>query len=489
MGGVNAPDALVETHSGVLRGEHADGLLVYRGIPYARPPVGPLRWRPTRPVAPWSGVRDARSFGMDAMQRNRPATSRAPGIAEDCLTLNVWAPSGSAGKLPVMVWFYGGSFMHGSASDLRTDGAIYARDGVVFVSVNSRVGIFGWLAHPELIAESGHGAAGNYGLFDQIMALRWIRENIAAFGGDPERITAFGVSSGGASIAALITSPLAKGVFDRAILESAGSFRPLATLDQAAAAGAALGSLEDLRALSAADVLAIEPKLVPAVRGLTTPRVLRPICDGWVISHDERDAYESGAFNPVAVIVGSNADEGARLTATWPIDDLGGYDAIVESNFPRRSADARRLYPAPADGDARRAVADMFGDTQFQLGARELARAIGKARKPAYRYVFTKRRAGIDDGPHHGGEVPYVFGHLDQPPQGNLGPPDDRDRALARAIRASWIHFAATGDAGPIDDMDWPIADQGFIDLGETTAAGISWREEQLDFLNAYARL
>jgi carboxylesterase type B len=482
-------DALVETHSGALRGEHVDGLTVYRGIPYARPPLGPLRWRPTRPVAPWSGVCDARHFGMDAMQRNRPVTSRAPGISEDCLTLSVWAPGQAADKLPVMAWFYGGSFMHGSASDLRTDGAIYAQNGVVFVSVNSRVGIFGWLAHPELIAESEHGAAGNYGLLDQIMALRWIRENIAAFGGDPERITAFGVSSGGASIAALVTSPLAKGAFDRVILESAGSFRPLAMLDQAAAAGAALGSLEDLRALSAADVLAIEPKLVPAVRGLTTPRVLRPICDGWVIPLDEREAYESGAFNPVPAIVGSNADEGARLTASWPIDDLDGYDAIVKGNFSRGESEARRLYPATADGDARRAVADMFGDTQFQLGARELARAIGAAGENAYRYVFTKRRAGMADGPHHGGEVPYVFGHLDESPQGNAGPPDARDRALSDAMRASWIRFAATGEAGPIGETAWPTADRGFVDLGETTEIGETWRDEQLDFLNAYARL
>ncbi len=286
-----------------------------------------------------------------------------------------------------------------------------------------------------------------------------------------------------------MTSPLAAGLFDRVILESAGSFRPLATLDAATAAGAELGSLAELRALSANAVLALEPRLIPAVRRLTAPRILRPIRDGWVIPLDERDAFETGAFQAVPAIVGSNADEGTRLTLTWPADDLAGWNKIVDDNFALRGDDARRHYPAMVDGDARAAVADMFGDTQFLLGTREIARALRRVGERAYRYLLTKRWAGMTDGPHHGGEVPYVFEHLDGPPWSKLGPPDARDVALSAAIRASWIRFAATGEPGLIDGVSWPTADQGFVDLGETTRIEQRWRDEQLDFLNVYARL
>ncbi|MEI9927390.1 MAG: carboxylesterase family protein [Sphingomonas sp.] len=473
-----------------MRGTIHGAIASYRGIPYAEPPVGTSRWRPPEPIAPLPGILDATEFGADAMQRNRPEGSRAPGIAESCLTLNVWTPAEPGSGRAVMVWFYGGSFTRGSASDLRTDGALFARDDVVFVSVNTRVGIFGWLAHSALAAESPHGAAGNYGLLDQIEALYWIRENIAAFGGDPERVTVFGVSSGGAALALLMTSPLAAGLFDRAILQSAGSFRPLADLATATAAGDALGSLADLRALPAEDVLALESRLVPAVRGLTTPRVLRPIRDGWVIPLDEREAYETGAFNPVPAIVGSAADEGSRLIGTWPVDDIAAWERIVADNFPLRRDEATALYPAAADAQARRAVADMFGDTQFQLGARELTRALAARGVPAFRYLFTRRRAGTADGPHHGGEVAYVFGHLDMPPHGNAkDPPDSRDRALADAIHGAWIAFAKTGSPGAVEGVAWPRADQGYLELGDTARIGTRWREAQLDFLNAYARL
>lgn len=480
---------LVETGAGTLRGSRTGDIAGYLGIPYARPPLGSLRWRPPEPAEPWTGVRDATAFPPDPMQRDRPAGSRAPGISEDCLTLNIWAPAGARGPLPVMIWFYGGSFTRGSASDMRVDGALFAREGVVHVAVNSRVGIFGWMAHPEAVAESPEAAAGNYGLLDQIAALRWIRDNIAGFGGDPGRVTLFGVSSGAAAIALLMTSPLAAGLFDRAILESPGSFRPLAGLDMATAAAEPLGPLAQLRALPAEAVMALEKRLVPAMRGLTTPRVLRPIVDGWVVPQDERAAFESGAFHPVPIIVGSVADEGSRLTASWPVDDRAAWREVVRQNFADDPERAEALYPAASDGDARRAVAEMFGDTQFQLGARELARAAVRAGVPAFRYLFTRRRAGAADGPHHGGEVPYVFGHLDMPPHGQSAiPPDPRDRALADGIRRAWIGFAATGDPGAIDGVPWPDAGTAYLELGDETRAGTGWREAQLDFLNDYAR-
>ncbi|MFM2272038.1 MAG: hypothetical protein RL702_1103 [Pseudomonadota bacterium] len=479
---------VVEAPVGALRGVREDGIDRFLGIPYGAPPIGPLRWRPPQPAEAWDGVRDAGSFGPDPMQRSRPAGSRAPGCAEDCLTLNIWAPAEPSAPRAVMVWFFGGSFMHGSAADLRSDGAVFAREDVVHVSISSRTGIFGWLAHPELVAESPEGSAGNYGLLDQILALRWIRRNIATFGGDPSRVTLFGVSSGGASIALLMASPLAAGLFDRVILQSAGSFRPLAGLDAAAEAGGQLGALSDLRALPAEAVLALEPRLVPAVRGLTTPRILRPIVDGTVVVQQERAAFRSGQFSAVPAIVGSNLDEGSRLIATWPVDDLAGWRSIIDANFPLEPDRAAALYPAAGDAEARPAVAAMFGDSQFQLGTRELARALRGKGAPVYRYLFTKRRAGAADGPHHGGEVAYVFGHLDCPPAGAVEtPPDQRDLALSRAMIKAWATFAKTGNPGEIDGLAWPDAADRMVEMGESTRLRSGWRDEQLDFLDAYA--
>lgn len=478
-----------KVQSGELRGEWLKDVAVFRGVPYAAAPVGDLRWRPPASAPAWLGVRNATAFGPDAMQRNRPASSRGAQISEDCLTLNIWSHGTPDEKRPVMVWFYGGSFVGGSASDARTDGESFARKGVVFVSVNSRVGVFGYLAHPELGEESSHGSAGNYGLLDQIAALQWIRQNIGAFGGDPARVTIFGVSSGGASIALLMTSPLAWGLFDQAILESPGSFRPLATLSAAMNAGEALGRLADLRAMSADEVLALEPKLIPAMRKLTAPRTLRPILDGWVIEQDERAAFEAGAFFPAPTIVGSNADEGSRLVASWPVDDVAAWSRVLDENFQYARDDAAKLYPAATDADARPSVAQMFGDTQFQLAARELARAISGRGKAVYRYVFTRQRPGVVGGPHHGGEVPYVFGHLDAPPIGSIEvPPTARDLALAEAIQGAWVRFAATGKPGSIDGIDWPVATDGFLVLGDRTEVGAYWREAQLDYLNEYVR-
>ncbi|MGZ5912480.1 MAG: carboxylesterase/lipase family protein, partial [Reyranella sp.] len=235
------PDlGIVRTEGGLLSGA-GEGIRVYKGIPFAAPPVGQRRWRPPEPAEPWDGIREATRFGADCPQELRPG-SRAGRTDEDCLTLNIWTPARAADEaLPVMVWFYGGSFLFGSASDIRFDGEAFARKGVVLVTAAYRVGLFGFLAHPGLTRESPHGSSGNYGLLDQIAALGWVQRNIAAFGGDPRRVTAFGVSAGSASIAMLLTAPLAAGLFQRAILESPGAFRPLASLDDAERAGTALG--------------------------------------------------------------------------------------------------------------------------------------------------------------------------------------------------------------------------------------------------------
>lgn len=486
--GWSASNPVVETASGRLRGVRNGKTAAFLGVRYGLPPVGHLRWKPPEPVRPWTDVRDATAFRPDPMQR-MPARPRAGGMSEDCLHLNIWSPASPGEKLPVMVWIFAGGFLFGSAADSNADGEVFARLGVVCVTISYRTGIFGWLAHPELAAESPHGSAGNYGLLDCIEAFRWLRENIAQFGGDPNRITAFGASSGGATISLLLTSPLARGLIDQVILQSAGAFRPLATLQDAGDAGSKLGDLKALRTLEAQQVLELEPKLVPAMRRLTAPRVLRPICDGWVLPLDEREAYERGAFEALPAIVGSVADEGSRMIANWPVDSLEAWNRTLDENFPAMRQEAAALFAARDDADARRAIAEMFGDTQFQLGARELARAIGARQPRTYRYLFTRQRGGMDSGPHHGGDAPYVFGHLNIPfgPTAAEVPPEPRDIEVSRAIQKAWVTFAATGDPGAVEGVSWPRASEGFLNIGDPVRVQRKWRDEQLDFLNRYS--
>jgi carboxylesterase type B len=473
---------VIETARGLVRGVRGANVETYFGIPYAAPPVGQLRWRPPGDLEPWQGLFDAASFGPDAMQRAVPPSSRAGRISEDCLRLNIWRSRQRSGPRPVMVWIHGGSFVFGSASDVLTDGSDFAEGGALFVSIGSRLGIFGFLAHPELVEESPQHSCGNYGLLDIIAGLRWIRHNIAAFGGDPHNITLFGVSSGSASITMLMTSPLARGLFDRVILQSPGSYRPLASLEAAAGEGAKLGALRKLREASAQDILAMEPRLIPQMRKLTAPRILRPIRDGWVLPHHEREAFETGSFAPVSTLIGSNADEGSLLVAGWPINDLQSWNQVIEENFGAAADEARRHYPALRDEDARAAVANMFGDTQFSLGVRAIARAVMKRQPATYRYLFTHRRAGSPTGPDHGGEVVYVFKSLGK----DSGAIEDRDRSLAASMHAAWLRFAATGNPGVVEGVSWISAQDGILELGDVVQIRASWREEQLDFVNAY---
>lgn len=476
----------VTTPGGALRGLRTDdGAASFLGIPYAAPPVGALRWRPPQPVAAWQGVRDALAFGPDFPQPPNPSL-RAPRQDEDCLYLNVWTPAPDAGaRLPVLVWLHGGGFTSGSGSDVRCDGAALAAEGAVVVTLNYRSGLFGFLAHPALASESEHGVSGNYGLLDQMAALRWVRANIASFGGDPARVTAFGVSAGSASIALLLASPLAGGLFDQAILHSPGAARPLATLQEAQQAGLALGAdLDALRALPADAVLQRTSLLSPKVRGLTTPRVLRPIRDGWLLPEDERPVFLRGGLHRMPIIVGSNADEGTLLTRTWPVDGLPAYADQVTGNFGAAADEAARLYPAATDAQARPAVAAMFADTQFNYGTRLLAQAMARVEPRTFKYLFLRRRPGQVDGPHHGEEVPYPFGNVAQ-----TGPSDATDEEISRVMRKAWVAFATRGDPNTAGVPHWPAyrpADDNHLAFGDTVAEGAAWRQPQLDFLERF---
>jgi carboxylesterase type B len=473
----------VRIASGEISGTGTD-VRVYRGIPYAAPPVGPLRWKPPQPVVPWSGVHDGSKFGFDPIQLNEPSErgSQAPGISEDCLTLNVWAPANApAAGAPVLVWIDGGGFTADSGAKTRTDGERFARLGAVLITVNYRVGVFGFLAHPALTAESPHHASGNYGFMDAVAALQWVRDNIAAFGGDPKRITVFGESAGGAVVASLLISPLAKGTYDRVILQSPGSFRPLSPLADAETAGLVVGSdLAAMRAMTAAELLPYNAKINPAVRGLTIPRPLRPIIDGWSIDRDEVDAFRSGAFAYAPAIIGSNAYEGGWFTKNIPVKTTGKLRDYVADNFPGMVDEAWTHYGSDTDSGVERAAGLAFGDAQFTYGARSLAQEIAKRQPKTYRFLFTHVGAHTSDPPVHTDDIIYVFGN---------GTFEARDRRVSDAMMHAWVNFAATGDPNGPGVPAWAPYDpnrDNYLAFGGDLAEESGWRTAALDFIERF---
>lgn len=478
---------IVRTESGLLSGTKGE-VIAFKGIPYAAPPTGDLRWRPPQPAAPWSGIRPADAFGADAPQA-ASAKTRAPRMSEDCLTLNVWTPAlEPKEKLPVMVWLYGGSYVSGSASDPRCDGESFARKGVVLVTVNYRVGLLGFMAHPDLTLESEHGSSGNYGLLDTLAALGWIQRNIAAFGGDPTRVTLFGVSAGAASISLLLTSPLARGLFQQTIQQSPGAFRPLSSLAEAETAGLQLGTdIAALRRMSHEEILSKTSLFVPKQRGLTTPRVLRPIRDGWIIRTEERAAYAAGDILPIPSVVGSNANEGGKLTASWQIDSRDALDQLIAESFGASAAEARALYVNDSAPNIRASVAAMFADTQFNVGARGVVRGLRARGVPVYRYLLLRKRPGRGL-PDHGDDVPYVFASLAAAAKLDPAPFDAADETLAETIQDAWVRFATTGNPNGGDLPHWPVsgATDEHLAFDDGIRAGQSWREPYLDFIDRF---
>jgi para-nitrobenzyl esterase len=413
----------VQVTGGRVAGVVASGIASFKGIPFAAPPVGDLRWKAPQPVKAWIGVKQATAFAPGCMQdamfvKLFAATS---GLNEDCLYLNVWTPAKTAGEaLPVMVWIYGGGFIGGMTGIPAYDGARLAEKGVVLVSVAYRVGAFGFLAHPALSKESGKGS-GNYGLQDQIAGLRWVKENIARFGGDPSRVTIFGESAGGIAVSMLAASPAAKGLFHRAISESGGSFAPprygneggqnVRPLRVAEAAGQKF-----LTKLGAADMTAA--RAVPAEKvqaaqgsGLAATDTFWPVFDGDVLPGDQYELYAAGRFNDTPVLIGTNSDEGALFAAPGATPER--FESGVRAGYGKYAEALLAAYPHGTPQEAAQAEKDIFRDSLFAWHTWAWAQLHSqKAKGKAFVYYFDHRTSRSVRGANHGDEIAFVFRNL-----------------------------------------------------------------------------
>lgn len=446
----------VQTESGLVAGVPTENGMVYKGLPYAAPPVGQLRWRSPEAPNPWSVVRVASEFGAPCAQAPLRGRTQISSVSrEDCLYLNVWTPENSAAaRLPVMVWIHGGAFENGMGTSPTYDGAGLAAKGVIVVTINYRLGVFGFLAHPDLTAESAHDSSGNYGLEDQLAALRWVQGNIAAFGGDPDNVTIFGQSAGGASVRALISSPQSMGLFNRAIIQSGASGWGLSAIPtlQAEEQGLALAgemTISEMRALDADDV--IERATAAKDRGIR----FAPAVDDYVISAAARAEGLQVPLGPIELLIGSNSREGLAVPGDEELDDA------LERAFGPNVVRARQAYgldgtPPPADPVLGTVAQQFATDVSFRCGAVALAVAAARAGLPIWQYQFEHFVPGREaQGAGHSFEVPYVFGNLSSTGF-SAADYDEDDRGLSDLMMSYWTNFAKQGDPNGVGLPEWP---------------------------------
>ncbi|HEV2700018.1 MAG TPA: carboxylesterase/lipase family protein [Steroidobacteraceae bacterium] len=443
---------------GRVEGVVSDGVASFKGIPFAAPPVGELRWKAPQPLAAWTGTRKADTYGPSCMQD--PTFARIfdapPAIGEDCLYLNVWTPAKSPSeKLPVMVWIYGGGFVGGMTSVPSYDGTHLAQQGVILVSVAYRLGVFGFLAHPGLSAETGKGS-GNYGLLDQIAALKWVKANIAAFGGDPARVTIFGESAGGLSVSMLAASPRARGLFHGVISESGGSFGPpryaneggesVPPLKVAEASGKAF--LDKLGAHDIKAARALNAEVIQKALGAGLQGGFWPVFDGDVLPGDQYKLYQAGRFNDTNVLIGTNSDEGS-LFVTKTVTPAA-FEQQVREGYGAGADAILAASPHATDAEATRAARNLARDSTFAWHTWAWALLQSqKGKGKAYLYYFDHRTPRTPNGSGHGSEIGYVFRNLGGPgagPSGIQGTPTAEDHAISDLLSGYWVNFAKTGN-------------------------------------------
>lgn len=455
-----------KTRNGTVEGKTVGKNNIFLGIPYAAPPVGDLRWKPPQPAAAWSGIRQATEFGFHCMQGKvyGDMVFPDPGPSEDCLTLNVWAPvSQDAGKLPVMVWIYGGGGVAGASSEPRQNGANLAKRGVIVVSMNYRLGVFGSLVHPELAKESGHDSTGNYGLMDQVAALKWVHDNIATFGGDPANVTIFGESAGSYAVNAQMASPLAKGLFQKAIGESGSGFE--------------FGdvSINDRRLREQKDPQLLKEKLgvstIAELRAVPGEKLLKTFgdapaafsfdsvdADGYFLPESIPAVFGAGKQNDVPLLVGWNHDEASftfrrtPATADWMKD-------AAKKDFGDKADELLRLYPIGSDELTRRSAVDYASDRWISFSTWAWPEAqIKSGKQPIYRYRFDQAPVPTDPkawrpGAVHAVDIPFVFGNLDANKDMDWTPDD---RHVSDIMMCYWSNFAKTGNPNGTGLAPWP---------------------------------
>jgi para-nitrobenzyl esterase len=494
FGAINDP---VRLDSGPVSGAAGKdpAVRVYKGIPFAAPPVGNLRWSPPRPVAHWDGVRSATEFGNMCMQAagggrgKGKAENAGPRVSEDCLYLNVWTAAASPSeRRPVMVWIHPGGYNSGSGSGPGYDGEALAKKGVVLVTINYRLGIFGFFSHPELTQESDRRGAGNFAFMDQTAALEWVQRNIAQFGGDPKRVTVFGNSAGASSISNLVASPRTKGLFQRAASQSGAwlglSVGPMRTLAQAEEAG--VKTAESILGKEGAHSIA-ELRAKPADEVLRAGRGGGPVIDGWFLPQDPATIFAQGKQNDVPMLLGSNKDEGTFFLQTTT---AAAFTERERKRFGDSADGFFKVYPNGTDAEA---DSSQFAAFRDELGfvMRNWANAqtkTGKSRVYLYYFTHEPPSAGAGargSGATHGSEAQYVFGNL----LGNR-PWTDVDREVSATMSSYWVNFATTGDPNGKGLPKWPSYDAKKSDrpmvLGDKAEVGPEPNAGQIAFFQAW---
>jgi len=470
------------------------GVRLFRGIPYAAPPIGDLRWRPPQPILPWQGVKAADRFSPACMQAPTSSEGNAwreghVPVSEDCLYLNIWTPARSPGdKLPVLVFIHGGGNTRGAASENQYDGAYLAKKGVVFASVNYRMNVFGFMAHPELTRESSHHSSGNYALLDQIAALQWIQRNIDKFGGDPASVTIFGHSAGASNVVSLVASPLAKGLFHRAMALSGTSLGVRTPLADAEKAGVKFAT-----DLGAPSIAALRQK--PAHEVLNAPRPqMAPNVDGWLLPQDVHSLFAAGRQSDIPLVVGTVADDtpGPATVPTTAADA----QAYARKTYGDLADRYLKLFPATSDAEAARS-AHAFRTNTAMANARQLAALhSATAKSPAYWYYFAQvpstpdgltwgGRSARSWGAYHGSEIVYVFNAFpfqDWPWHG-------ADLKLGDVMSSTWTTFARTGSPNGSGLPQWPAFEPKvnvLMKFDEDPSAEPAPYQPQIEFIEAW---